>query len=342
VLHPARRERFQAPQAPPLRRVYYTAADGWRAPLFVAPAAPGGAGEPVVLAHTLAVGADSFQYLGSGLVKRLTAQGFRVYLLAHRGDRAALAPHRGALSDVTFDAILERDLPAALDAAAQDAGFPRVHWVGHGLGGLLGLAEAGRGGDRLASVIALCAAMRVGRGSSQLRTTARVLRWLPRGWRVPVRSVAGLGAALVDFDPALPGPAMRAAMGRTAEDVPVSLLRQLERWARTGVVSSCGGLIDYQHTLRRARQPLLLGCAECDPWQPASATESLLTHWGGQDTTVLRLAGLGHFDAIVGEAADRKVFQPLVNWLSDRRMAAWERDGEPIGGSALPVALESS
>ena len=138
VLHPDERAPFvETRRPPPLRRVYYAADDGWSAPLTVLPECPGGAGEPVVLAHALGLNCDAWRYGGSSLAGYLQAAGFRVYLFNHRGDRDAIAPQRHSSFDV--DDIIARDIPAALDAVRNDSGFSRPFWIGHGLGGQLGI-----------------------------------------------------------------------------------------------------------------------------------------------------------------------------------------------------------
>mgnify|MGYP002005929939 FL=1 len=176
----------------PVARLYYESSDGWRAPLRLLPPAAGGAGEPVVLAHATGLHPDAWR-LGEGLTlaRALSRAGFAVYLLSHRGDVDALPPHPRAGFD--FDDILGRDLPAALARIREHAGFSRIHWVGHGMGGQLGLAHAARSrGEDLASVVVLGAPARFERDAvrSEVRRLARVAGLMPAHWRLPVRSVA--------------------------------------------------------------------------------------------------------------------------------------------------------
>ena len=104
-LAPEGREPFAVPPAGypwRLDRVYYEADDGWRAPLFRLDPRPGGAGEPVVLAHGLGWNHHILDYRADlSLARTLSVQGFTVYLLEHRGDRSALPPAEGERSTST-------------------------------------------------------------------------------------------------------------------------------------------------------------------------------------------------------------------------------------------------
>lgn len=338
VLHPSAREPcLEGPVPPPLVRLYYTASDGWRAPLRVLPSVPGGSGEPVVLAHALGIGGDAFRY-GSGptLASRLSQAGFSVYLLAHRGDADAIAPGSGAGFD--FDDILERDVPAALARVREHSGFPLVHWVGHGMGGQLGMAWASHATDHLASVVALCApaAFRGRAMRSEARSLARAAALLPVHWRVPARALASASVPWVGADAAVFGQVsggtsrVRGVLAHAAEDLPVGLLRQMDRWASRGAWTDRTGRLDRAEALADAVAPLLVIAAEGDELCPPECALVAVERWGGADRThVVLPTGWGHLDPILAVDADRAVAQPLVAWLRERRRAAWERD--PLG-----------
>lgn len=330
--HPADRDRFaEAPPAPLATAAWYATEDGVRAPLPIVPARPGGAGEPVLLAHALGVGADGFRLGSDGtgrgadatLAGALAERGFRVYLLTHRGDRAALAP---AGVPLDFDAILERDLPAALERVRADSGYPRVHLVGHGLGGQLALAWGARDGD-VATVTAIAAPVAFRRGWS----AAAAAHLLPAGWPVPVRWLARLAAPFLGPDElggalttgASPGSRVRGAAHHSAEDLPLGLVRQLESWTRTGAWTSRGGVVDWLETLAGARCPLHVVHGVEDRVCPPTSAVGALERWGGADRTALAVDGYGHLDAILGQDAPGRVFAPVADWLDARRRLAW-------------------
>lgn len=332
VLHPELRQRFLEARRPaPARRVHYTTSDGWQAPLFALPPCPGAPGEPVLLAHALGLAGDAYRYGARPIARALCQAGFSVYLLTHRGDRDAVAPGEAARGD--FDDIVARDLPAALDAVRADSGYPRALWVGHGFGGQLGLAHAGRtGGEGLAALVLVNAAVRFCPPASEVRRVLAAARWLPRGWALPGR-LAGLLAPLVDdHGPALerfaggrtPGPRVRGLLRFGAEDVPVGLLRQVEAWMRAGRLVDRSGTLDYAEACATARAPLMLVTAAGDDLCRPAQARALLETWGGEDVATLDLdEGWGHDDPLFAEAAPELVHAPIAAWLDARRRLAW-------------------
>ena len=300
------------------------------------PAAPGSPGEPLILAHALGLHPDAFRLGGVGtLAHALSRAGFTVYLLAHRGDRDALPPDGARPFD--FDAVLRRDVPAAVARVREHAGFPRVHWVGHGLGGQLGLAWASRtAGEHLASLVAVGAPTRFepGAARSEIRRLTRAAELLPRGWSLPARALAWSAVPWVDaasdvLGQVQPGsahaPRLRGVLTYATEDLPVGLLRQVSRWQRTGTWSDRTGLVDYAEALADARGPLLVVCGPDDRLCPPDAALWAAARWGGSAESLLLPAGLGHLDALVGTDAAEHVHKPLVRWLSGVRRRAWRR-----------------
>lgn len=333
-MHPASRENYvEAPSPRPLTRLYYEAEDGWRAPLLHIPACPGGAGEPVVLLHALGFSPDAFRYgSGSTLAQSLSDAGFSVYLLAHRGDAAALAPVRGSF---VFDDIIERDWPAALERIREHSGFARVFAVGHGLGGQLTLAAAGRSAaEGLAGVIALCAPVRFAVPRSETLRANLATRLLPSNWRIPARRIAPLLAPWVDAEAdllgrtspgAAPSARVRGVMLHGMEDVPVGLLRQMTRWFAHGSLVDRTGWFDYREALVDARVPLLVGATRADPTCPAEWAFSAMDTWGGPSEILDLPDSWGHLDPLLARDAEEHCFKPIAAWLTARRRLAWER-----------------
>lgn len=108
-------------------------ADGVR--LAVGRTRPRGASRgAVILQHGLASGALGFDYPGRSLAQNLAALGFDCFLPELRGHGASEVPrgHRWDLDD-----HIERDVPAILEAVRALSGHPRVHWVGHSMGGII-------------------------------------------------------------------------------------------------------------------------------------------------------------------------------------------------------------
>ncbi len=322
--NPATRESYvEAPAPGRIPEIWYTAEDGWRAPLCRLAPRSGGAGEPVLLAHTLGAGSDGFRYgTGPTLAGALCDAGFTVFLLTHRGDRAALRP--GGRCPTDFDAILERDVPAAIAAICDDTGFSAVHWVGHGLGAQLGLAAAGARAPGIATVTALAGPVQFSAPRSDARRAAWAAALLPVGWPVPVRWLARFAAPLLgDPDGLAPGPRLRGVATHASDDLAIGLVRQLSEWVGHGVWSSRGGVVDRKETLRHAEVPLLALCGDADRVCPAGAAEAATGSWGHPDRTFVLLPGYAHLDALFSARAQRDVFAPVTDWLHARRRLAW-------------------
>ncbi len=285
----------------------------------------------MVLSHALGLTQDGFRYgAGPTLASTLSRAGFAVYLLAHRGDREALPP--GSRARVSFDHIVEQDLPAALERVLDHAGAKRALWVGHGLGGQLGLVMASRlGGDGLAGLVALCAATRFERPRSDARRAVTLSRMLPAHWRVPARSLARLAAPFVEGEAPVsslctqsPSPRLRGLLEFASEDLPLGLLAQLSTWLEHGSLVDSRGMVDYREALVGARCPLLVLSSSGDALAPPPAVEASLETWGHADTTALRLpARYGHLDALLAEDAPQAAFAPVAGWLAARRDRCW-------------------
>ena len=323
TLNPAERGPFLETGRPrALQRLYYRAFDGWQAPLLHLPPLPGAPGEPVLVCHTLLASNDLYRYgRGPTLVGSLRRAGFSVYLMTHRGDRDAIAPRWR--TGRSFDDIVEFDVPAALQRVVEHSGYAKVHLVGHGLGGQIGLAWAARGGDRVAAQVAVAAPVQFDTSMSELRRGALIGAFLPGRVRLPARILARLAVPWAEVADDVPGARWRGALHFGSADCPTELLHQLGTWLREGSLTDRTGLFDYREGLQAATGPLLVVVSEgdtvCPPWAGRSAAAS----WGGP-ADVLQVERGGHVDLLIGEDASRSVFEPLVAWLDERRRLAWD------------------
>ncbi|MEZ4316512.1 MAG: alpha/beta fold hydrolase [Myxococcota bacterium] len=324
TLHPADRERFlEAPPPLPLSRLPYRTVDGWKAPLFNVEPAAHGAGEPVIVSHALGLGPDAYRYGdGTPLAQALAARGFNVFLLTHRGDREATGPSDGPMD---FDAIVERDVPAAVQAVRKHTGFDRVHWVGHGLGGQLGLVAAARG-EALASVVAMGAPVRFNKPATEIQQVAQLMRLLPDGWSIPANTLARLALPVLgaeDWFGGAPGARVRGALNYASESVSLGLIDQLRCWISEGTLSSRRGVVDYTSTFRDANVPLLVVFATHSRMAGRTQTTPALATWGHADSLALPVPGRS-MDLVLGARRERDVFGPIAGWLTERRRLAWK------------------
>lgn len=334
VLHPDLREPYLSTlRLAPLERLRYRSCDGWQSVVHVLPPRPGGSGEPVLLAHALGLAPDAFRLdEHRSLAGALRRAGFAVYLMGHRGDRGSEPPRLGATFD--FDDVLEQDVPAALRRILDHSRARRVHWVGHGIGGQLGLAFAGRGGShQLASLTAMCAPVSFERRStaSEIRRARRVLDMLPSHWTLPASSVAWAAAPWVRDGRSLgaslaadaPGDLTRGLLCLGSQDVVVGLARQVGRWMSEGVWSDRTGLLDYAVSLGNARAPLLVIAAEDDPLCPPAHALDAIARWGGAEHSAVVLEVASHLDPLIGGVASEQVNRPVLSWLHAHRARSW-------------------
>lgn len=139
--------------------------DGWQLPLVEYPGAKDG---PVIyLQHGLAANHRAFDLSprGESPARRLAGQGFHVFAGNLRG--RPLGTYKNATPPTWgFSHYLLHDLPPILAAITRQTGKP-IHWVGHSMGGILGLSYAAHfQGAGLASVTSLGSALHYGVGSS--------------------------------------------------------------------------------------------------------------------------------------------------------------------------------
>jgi pimeloyl-ACP methyl ester carboxylesterase len=328
TLNPSQREPYTEAEAPtPLTRMEYRAPDGWRCSLRFFPPCPGGGGEPVVLAHALGMDADVFRYgAGPSLVSRLSEAGFSVYLFGHRGDADAVPP--GANRGFCFDDLVELDLAAAVGVVAQHAEFPRVHLIGHGLGGQMALALATRRAAEVASVVALSTPVCFPDAPAASKSMGWMADNLPPHWRIPVRALGPVVAPWIDAEHpgwlrATPPSRVRGLLHHGVEDLPVALLAQASRWLSSGVFCDRAGALDYLEASVDAQAPLLLGVGRGDPWAPPHRVLPLGDRWGGEWEILEFPDHYGHLDPVTASDADQHVFGPVIEWLVERRRLAW-------------------
>lgn len=331
-LQPETRERFATtPDEGRLRRLYFRASDGWRAPLFALPAPTNGGGEPVILAHGLGVNHHSLQLQRErSLAWALHRAGFQVYLLTHRGDQCAIAPPDGS-GDFDFDHIVEQDVPASIEAVLEDSGFPRLLWVGHGLGGQLLYGHlAQEGTHSVAAATAICAATSFEAATTAARTRQLALSLLPEGLRLPLGAVATLAAPALRSGSAhmkrSEGPDARGIYRYATESLHGGLLQQVNRWLNEGYLSDRSGSRDLVAALSSMELPLQIVHSEGDSLCTPEAAKRPLEYLAGPRDLHTLPRGWGHLDPLIGRDAESEVHPRVVEWLERHRSSTWESE----------------
>lgn len=304
----------------PLRRLHYTADDGWSSDLFVLPAAQTGGGQPVLLAHGLGGGHRDFALEpASSLAHALAAAGFAVFLLEHRGDRSATPPTDA--QPFSVDDIATRDVPAALDLICAATGFDRVLWVGHALGAQLHLVHEALAADgRIGAVVNIAGAVRFDSPASSLRAAGAVAALLPPNWVFPGRRAQQIASPFVSSgeplaSPRTGGEQARGRLRYAAGDLHGGVVRQLARWVATGSITDATGRLDVVAAL--PWRPTLVVIPDADPICPPGALDPLI-HAMAAETLALR-GGWGHLDPLLATDAPAEVFAPVIEFLSRHR-----------------------
>ena len=323
------REPFVARLEPSLLKSGWTQTeDGWRLPLWRAPAPASGSGEPVILAPDLGLNALCFDLNSDrSLVRHLHNQGFDVFVFCHRGHPDALPP--GANACIDFDAIVAHDVPAAIETAKAQTGATRVHWVGHGFGGQCLVGHIANDGDRdLSSCVLMSTPVTFPRLRTSARRAAAIASALPSTWRLPVDKVQRLlmvGSRHVDLSTRtkrIEGPIARALLMDGGAPLALGLLRQMSEWHSTGQLVDKHNRFDYLEGLKGRKTPtLVIGSPDdqrCEPAHAEPAAEAL-EH---SDWWCLN-EGWGHLDLLAGADAARTIFPRLTEWLEKDREACW-------------------
>lgn len=320
ALQPGDRAPFLRADQPPLTRLRYLAEDGWGADLFHLPPPPGSSGEPVVLAHGLGGSHRDFALeAGRGLAEALRSAGFSVYLMEHRGDPCAVPPVDAR--PFTVDDIATRDVPAAIDRVVEHSGYPRVLWVGHGLGAQLYCLARVLGDERRFAAASLIApAVRFSAPASALRMAGLVAALLPRGWVVPTRLLQQLATPWVGegadvASPDTEGARVRGRLRHASGDLHGGVLKQVARWVSEGTLTDATGRLDILAALRPGVSQVIVPSE--DPACPPGAAEPLVPVLGAEHLQLP--AGRGHLDPLLGDHAAAEVYAQVVAFCRRER-----------------------
>jgi pimeloyl-ACP methyl ester carboxylesterase len=281
---------------------------------------------PVVCCHGLGANHVGFDmHPGFSVARHLASRGYEVLLLDLRGHGRSERPPWGW----SFDDYLLEDVPAAIAAAG---GGP-VHWIGHSMGGLLGLSHLARGARDLRSLVTVGSSLDYTTSASGFRSLLPLRALLRRLPAVPVGTLARLSARFVgrrptpyeafnvwasNCDPVL----WRRICEEGFHAVSPPVMAQLSTAFDEGGLRSWDGSVRYLEGLAASETPVLMLAgdrdAQCPP-EAAARTAAVLRK--GE----LRVFGpdqgcadhYGHFDLLMGHRVRAEVF-PWVDAFLDR------------------------
>lgn len=318
-----------------------TTADGWSLAVWHRPATVRRFEEAVVLCHGFANNACFMDFEGAqNLAAFLARAGFDCFSVDLRGAGASRAPHEGP-HDATFDDHLHLDVPALLDLAQRASGAKKVHWVGHSLGGLLGLAAAAvTERERIASVVTIGSPLyfrfrpALGRlvklglwlasPSGQLATGALALI-APFAGRVPAPRLAHLTANLHN----LSAEAQRLLVVNVFAPMWRGVMAQMGDWLLHDAFRSVDARVDYRQAVARLQKPVLVVGGTVDVMAPPDVTRDYFELLSTKDKQ-LALFGrsyghaleYGHGDLVVGLHATDEVYPVVRDFLVARATPA--------------------
>ena len=280
---------------------------------------------PVILCHGL--GANRFSWDLSpqtSLARWLSELGFDVYCLEFRGHGRSQKAGQGGLRYGwgLFD-YANRDLPAALEALHDAIGASQVHWVGHSMGGIAGLARLAGGEKRFRSMTTIASAVDYSGTPSVFHSVRRAL---PLSHLMPALPLGTLASAMAPLALAVPNAIDAINVHHT--NVDRELYRRLTAIGFHSVSSpvlrdlaTCfgpGGLRDGERTFAdklpgTTPTLALAGSADvqCDPRasaRHAHESRAFGKEFGQRDE-------YGHFDLIMGERAPEEVWPTVHEWL---------------------------
>jgi pimeloyl-ACP methyl ester carboxylesterase len=316
--------------------------DQWPISMYRYRGTPALARHPVLLCHGLAANAAFMDLMpGASLARYLQGLGFEVWSLELRGCSQGSRP--GGFTDRSWDIRLEDfidlDATAALRHVLEQTGAQQVHWVGHSMGGIVGLGVAqGPEAGLLASITTLASPARI-RPASPLRSVAPLgwaLGWLPY---LPTRFMACWVAPFY-FDSPLTGSwfnrkhgswrVIRRGLSNAVGDIPVSLLRQFARWTADGNIVASDGR-DFTDGLAQIEVPLMAIAGDDDLVAPPSSVRLAVERAASERRAWLNLGGegegaqitaYGHGDLVIGANALRDVHPRGPGALAARGRAA--------------------
>ncbi|MBE2249963.1 MAG: alpha/beta hydrolase [Myxococcus sp.] len=331
-------------------------ADGWSLSLWFRPPTQQRFAQPVVLCHGLGNNHAFFEFRGRAHLARVLADaGFLVFTMDCRGAGRSRAPEP-EFAEVCVDDHIDLDVPAVLDAVRAQTGQAQVLWVGHSLGGVIGvLASARKARGRLAALVTIGSPLFF-RNSAFFPRALRLAQALSPAGRFPARVLSTLFAPIAGLFPPprvaritarvsnIDGVEQRYLLANVFADLWRGVLGQLGRWIVSGQLTSEATGEDLRApALALTEVPTLVVGGSVDHLAPLDVTERFFAELQAHDKELVRVGTAfghaveyGHGDLIVGRDADRDVYPPIVRFL--------ERHATPAGPGAVanPEAMRDA
>lgn len=319
--------------APRPTRLSASTADGWTLAVWYRPAVHRRFSHPVVLCPGLANNAAFFDFVPpQSLAAFLSDRGFDCYTVDLRGAGGSRPLDTGPW-EVSVDDYIHRDVPAIAELVERHSGSRSLLWVGHSMGGLIGLAASSLAlHGRLAGLVTIGSPVYFHSGHG-LRPFLRLAQWLsPWGAfdTTLIRFVAPLAGRVAAR---LPGSTNLANVAAVAQRFAAAnifapmfrgVLRQLEDWATNDAFRSEDLAIDYRAAATRLEAPLLVMGGSVDQLAPEPAMQAYfeLMRASVHPRAIAlfgrshgQLSEYGHGDLVVGQRAHLEVYPVVAEFL---------------------------
>jgi len=323
---------------PPPKLLRQRCSDGWKLGVHYRPAARRCFAEPVLLCHGVAANYLNFDFDPPfSLAHVLAERGFDCFSVDWRGSGASRrSPGRLPWASYSVDDHIRKDAPALLQLALQTTGSSQAFWVGHSLGGLIGLAAIqGEAAAGLRGLVTIGAPVffNYARRIQRVVRFARNAAW-PYRFRQELLSAALaplLGRFVLPFSEVfiyprhVPPEVQKKLYAHLISSVGRGVLTQMYQWILHNAFRSLDLRIDYRAGIQRIDHPLLFIAGSQDRLSPPLVVRGAFELAPSSDKT-LKVFGrehgdtqeYGHGDLIFGESAPREVFPFIAGWLASR------------------------
>jgi pimeloyl-ACP methyl ester carboxylesterase len=324
LLFPLRSERAE--------KLVATCSDGWELAVWHRPARQRRFLEPIVLCHGLANNHRIFDLDSPlSLAVALNEAGFDTYAVDLRGAGHSQRAPKGARFHASIDDHVQFDVPAVLNLALGRAGSSKALWVGHSLGGLVGLASADETLQRqLAGLVTIGSPVYFTGLEARTRLALALGRRVAYPSRIRLEVLARLALPFAGFAPALftegminarnVDPAVRrTSLAQMISPIWRGVLLQLTDWAQSDTLRSLDRSVDYRERIKKLHVPLLTVGGALDKLAPLDVVTRAHELAGSNDKTLLiewpEGISYGHGDLLLGRHAPQHVYARIVDWL---------------------------
>ena len=331
---------YREPLPPQAELVKARTEDGWDVALIHYRPVGEPSGPPVLLCHGISANARNMDLdEAHSLARWLAARGRESFAVSLRGggDSDMPDPAAGRAYLYSIDTFATQDIPAALAKIRALTGAPKVDYVGHSMGGLVGYIYLARGGDGFNSFVVLGSPVRFTWGrdvESALQWAARILKdrihfvdtHLLVDMLTPMHGEVHTVADDILYNPEnIPKPLWKKFVATGVSTISGGVLQQFALWLEKDVMLSAEGDRDYLAALRTVQVPVFVVAGKADRFAPAPSVKLGYEAMGGEKQFFIAgeengfLHDYGHMDMVVGDRAPQELWPRLFAFMQAHR-----------------------